>query len=283
MRKILVHILCCFIPSRKLRHKIRRLGIDKKFDIHGKNNVIVAVAADGTETPIKKRLPGGITIKCPGSNNIIKFYLPDGVTDIRRHLKSSVSGILIKCEGNNNTVLLHMPIQTKKSSIKCRNDACYVEIGSSSRPYWETNFDILCVGGYGQRCIIGENTTIVGVAIFLNESAQCIIGADCMLSSMIRIWPTDGHSVLNADTGEVLNEATRPLIIEDHVWIGEGVRITKRAHIHKNSIVSGSAVAYKDYKESGVVIAGNPGEIVKRNITWERDNPFIIKRKANEQ
>lgn len=282
MRKILVHILCCFIPSRKLRHKIRRLGIDKKFDIHGKNNVIVAVAADGTETPIKKRLPGGITIKCYGSNNIIKFYLPDGVTDIRRHLKSSVSGILIKCEGNDNTVQLHLPIRTKKSSILCKNDACYVEVGPSLG-YWGTNFDILCIYGYGQRCVIGKNTTMVDTTILLNESSQCLIGAECMFSRMIRMWATDGHSVLDADTGEVLNEATRPLIIEDHVWIGEGVRITKRAHIHKNSIVSGSAVAYKDYKESGVVIAGNPGEIVKRNITWERDNPFIIKRKANEQ
>lgn len=35
-------------------------------------------------------------------------------------------------------------------------------------------------------------------------------------------------------------------------------------------------VACKDYKEDNVIIAGNPGKIIKRNITWDRRNPYHL-------
>lgn len=93
-----------------------------------------------------------------------------------------------------------------------------------------------------------------------------------------QILPTDGHSILDTNTGEVLNEPKGAITIGNHVWIAQGVRITKNARIHDNSIIGGGAVAYKDYEESNVVIAGNPGKIVRRNITWDRRNTYFLQR-----
>lgn len=125
--------------------------------------------------------------------------------------------------------------------------------------------------------IYGNNNKIIVIDENGVEQPSCFIGEDCMLSGLIRIYSADGHSVIDAETDDILNEATEPLQIGNHVWIGEGVRITKNACIHDNCIIAGGAVVCKDYKESGVVIAGNPGKIVKRNITWNRKNPYHLK------
>lgn len=93
-----------------------------------------------------------------------------------------------------------------------------------------------------------------------------------------QIWPTDGHSILDANSGEILNEPKGVVTIGNHVWVGEAARITKNARIHDNSIIGGGAVAYKDYEESNVVIAGNPGKIVRRNITWDRRNTYFLQK-----
>ena len=251
MPKFLVRLLCCFIPSKKIRHRIwnyfEMKKINPNFIVYGLNNNIVAIDKDGRETPITSDLPG------------IRFYV----------------------NGNNNTIKIHLPLTAKNTFIRCENDNVYIEMGPLESGDFKLGIE--CFAGNGQKCIIGKNTTIGNANIVLNENAACIIGEDCMLSGMIRLWPTDGHSVIDAETGEILNETTKPLIIENHVWVGEGVRLTKRAHIHKNSIISGGSVAYKDYKESGVVIAGNPGKIVKRNITWNRMNVYDLKRKIKKQ
>lgn len=237
MRKFLVRLLCCFIPSRKLRHKIPE---DNNFIVTGINNKIVTVDENGKEYEITNGFPG------------FRFLVT----------------------GNNCTVKIHTPLISTFTVIECKNDNCYIEIGSSKGPF---SVHIECVSGQNQKVIIGKDTTIGDACIVCNEQAQVLIGSDCMLSGMIRIWGADGHSVLDAKTGKILNEATKPLIIENHVWIGEGARLTKKAHIHENSIVSGGAVAYKDYKEKGVIIAGNPGEIVKNSITWGRTDPYHLK------
>lgn len=245
MRKFFINLLCCFVPSRRMRHQIRkRMLLNNDFVVTGNNNIIVTIDENG----------------------------------VQKNLTHSLPGIRVRVTGNNNTVKIHTPVTAKDTSILCANDNCFIEIGPTVGDF---NVHISCYAGDSQRVVIGKNTTIGDAHIILNEQAQCLIGEDCMLSGCIRIWPADGHSVLDATTHEVLNAATKPLVVENHVWIGEGARLTKNAHIHDNCIVAGGACACKDYKESGCIIAGNPGRIVKRNITWSRCNPLHIKQKGN--
>ncbi len=186
---------------------------------------------------------------------------------------NAVAGMDICIRGNNNVVTLELPIVAKKCGITILNDDAVVEIGSTQIL---ENLWIECHSGRGQVCKIGTGTTVYGAYVQLPESSGCIIGRDCMLSNSINIWASDAHAVLDAETGEILNAPTGPIIIGDHVWIAEGVRITKRARIHENSIVSNGAVCYRDYVDGGVVIAGNPGKVVRRGITWNRLSPQML-------
>ena len=53
-----------------------------------------------------------------------------------------------------------------------------------------------------------------------------------------------------------------PVIIEDNVWIGEGVAILPNVIIGENSIIGANAVVTKDIPRNSVV-GGNPAKIIR--------------------
>ncbi|WP_167749437.1 acyltransferase [Sulfurospirillum diekertiae] len=53
-----------------------------------------------------------------------------------------------------------------------------------------------------------------------------------------------------------------PVIIEDNVWIGEGVAIMPNVRIGKNTIIGANAVVTKDIPANSIV-GGNPARIIK--------------------
>lgn len=252
MKKSIIKGLTHFIRDKNKRKQVRNILLygdvvlpspsKKGYSINGKNNKIIIV-----ENGIERDLKVGETI----------------------------AGLKIEINGNNNVVKLELPIKAENSFIQIGNDNVYVNIASTQRFY---NVFIRCCFGNGQVVQIGKSTTISGANIILDSFGSCTIGEDCMFSNSIRIWGDDGHSILDANTGEILNEPKGCVTIGNHVWVGEAVRITKNARIYDNSIIGGGAVAYKDYEESNVVIAGNPGKIVRRNITWDRRNTYFLQR-----
>lgn len=189
-------------------------------------------------------------------------------------------GLEIKINGNNNLIKLELPINISDTLIEIGNSNVFISIEQTNRLCCS---HIRCCYGDSQFLSIGKNTTISGISIYLDEQSSCIIGKDCKFSNNINIWPTDGHAILDNDTGEIVNTASEPIIIGDHVWVGQGVRITKNARIGNNCIIGGGTVACKDYKEDNVIIAGNPGKIIKQNINWDRRNPYHLKLERNKK
>lgn len=53
-----------------------------------------------------------------------------------------------------------------------------------------------------------------------------------------------------------------PVVIEDNVWIGEGVVILPNVTIGKNCIIGANSVVTKSFSANNV-IAGNPARIIK--------------------
>lgn len=201
---------------------------------------------------------------------------------IERQLNNNenIKGLDISIKGNNNLIKLELPINSENSKIEIGNDISpnnnvIIEIGTTRR---FIDVIISCLWGTNQYLKIGKNTTISGAGIILNEQSGCIIGEDCKISNSIRIWASDGHAILDAHTLECINKTTEPIVIGNHVWIGEAVRITKNARVGNNCILGGGSVICKNYAEDNVIIAGNSGKIIKRGITWDRRNPYDLKR-----
>lgn len=219
----------------------------------------------------KRKKIANSTIKQYGINNrivIVEF----GIERPLRN-KEVIPGLNIEIFGNDNTIKIGFPFVADNSAIIIHNNNAYVEIMSS--PCF-SNVTIKCANGDAQVCKIGANTTFYGTTIEMPENSQINIGQDCMFAKHTFIWASDAHSIIDCKTHEILNCIKHPVEIGDHVWIGEGVRISKNTKIHDNSIVAMGAVCCTDYKLENVMIAGVPGKIIRRNVTWQRENPYIL-------
>ncbi|MDR1682775.1 MAG: acyltransferase [Candidatus Symbiothrix sp.] len=102
------------------------------------------------------------------------------------------------------------------------------------------------------------------------DNMKIEVGDDCMFSSNILIWAQDWHEIYDEQTKQRINHA-KNVKIRNHVWVGYNTKILKGVTIGNNSIIATSTVVTKSFEsEENVVIAGNPGKIVKRGINWHR-------------
>lgn len=150
----------------------------------------------------------------------------------------------------------------------------------------------------GAKVAIGDDCILRGLVIVCNKDSEVIIGSkctvhadfwgkttihsmnfasvaigdDCMLSGNIVIRNNDGHDICRHGTN-IPNNLSSDIIIENHVWICESVRILKGVYIRENSIVGcGSVVTSNNYPPN-VKIAGNPAHIIGNlaEETWIHD------------
>lgn len=123
--------------------------------------------------------------------------------------------------------------------------------------------------GAGSKVIIGEKTVMNRhVSLTAMEKASIRIGNGCLFSD-ISMSTTDWHSIIDVDSGKRINPA-RDIIIEDCVWIGEGVIIQKGVFIGKGSIVGAKAVVTKSIPNNTLSV-GIPARVIKENVKWQRE------------
>jgi len=85
------------------------------------------------------------------------------------------------------------------------------------------------------------------------------IGDSCMIAHGAYISDADWHGIY--DRAEPVGN-TKPVILKDNVWIGDGAIICKGVTIGENSIIGAGAVVTKSIYKPGIY-AGNPAKILK--------------------
>lgn len=104
----------------------------------------------------------------------------------------------------------------------------------------------------------------------VNENNISIhIGKNCLLSSNILFRPSDGHTIYDIATGEILNKS-KPIVIGDHVWVGAGCTFLKGSNIPNNTIIGTGSLLSKKFVDENTIIAGIPAKVVKRGVGWDR-------------
>lgn len=221
---------------RRLMRKIRTVLIQKFSAISGRNNKIILTSADGEYQVL------------------------------------SVRKVKIKIKGRNNTI--RIPREHKlRGFIDINTDNCLIDIQSCNK----LHLRIHTVDRSGQKLTIGSGTTIHGAVIFLNEkNANVSIGNNCLFSNSIVIWATDGHAVMDKNTGKILNHIQHPVTVEDNCWIGWGVILTKNARISRHSVVGAGSIVTGNFDRENVIIAGNPAKIIKTDICWDEHTPASL-------
>lgn len=106
----------------------------------------------------------------------------------------------------------------------------------------------------GDNSGIGENARIQGE---LHIGNNVMMGAECIVY-------TKNHAFSNLDTPMMYQGylETKPVYIEDDVWIGGRVIILPGRRIGKGAIVGAGSVVTKDVPDYAIV-GGNPAKVLK--------------------
>lgn len=92
------------------------------------------------------------------------------------------------------------------------------------------------------------------------DSASSItIGDNCMFAAGAYITDADWHDVY--DRTETVGQ-TKPVVLEDNVWIGDGATVCKGVTIGKNSVIGAGSLVASDIP-ANVIAAGNPATVIK--------------------
>ena len=128
-------------------------------------------------------------------------------------------------------------------------------IGASDAKIQFTSWNI---GDFNGEIKIGKYCLITpGVRIMAAESI--LIGDACMIAHGVYISDADWHGIY--DRAEPVGN-TKPVILEDNVWIGDSAIICKGVTIGKNSIIGAGSVVTKNVPPNSI-FAGNPAKLVK--------------------
>lgn len=111
---------------------------------------------------------------------------------------------------------------------------------------------------------VNNGTLTIGDNVFFNHNCsitcaeKIVIGNHCMFANNLVIIDHD-HKVKEAGvTSELISQ---PIVIEDRVWCGANVTITKGVHIGFGAVIAAGAVVTKDVP-ANVVVAGVPAKIM---------------------
>jgi acetyltransferase-like isoleucine patch superfamily enzyme len=108
-----------------------------------------------------------------------------------------------------------------------------------------------------------------------NQRNTILVGEYCMFSNNIKVRAGDSpHLLFDADTGEYL-DVTDGIRIGNHVWVGEGVYITKNAVIADETIVAARAVVTRKFHEPFTALGGNPARVIRTRVRWIRNRGLL--------
>jgi len=105
---------------------------------------------------------------------------------------------------------------------------------------------------------LGDNVLICPGCRF-DSASQISIGDNCMFAAGAYVTDADWHDIY--DRTKVVGQ-TRPVYLEQNVWIGDGATVCKGVTIGENSVIGAGSVVASDIP-SNVVAAGNPAKVIK--------------------
>ncbi|MDR0605708.1 MAG: acyltransferase [Bacteroidales bacterium] len=118
----------------------------------------------------------------------------------------------------------------------------------------------------GSKIIIGDDVGISGSTIsastVITIGNRVLIGTGCIISD------TDAHPIKAEDRKNPTKTLSKPIMIDDDVFIGARTIILKGVKIGKGSVVGAGSVVTKDVPPF-CIVAGNPAKIVKRMASHE--------------
>ena len=123
---------------------------------------------------------------------------------------------------------------------------------------------------YSGTCVYVRNHAALTLGSgYMNNDCRIIctksitIGENAAIAGGVVIRDSDDHSIVSHPY-----QMTKPVVIGNHVWIGENAMILKGVHIGDGSIVGAGSVVTKDVPPNSLV-AGVPARVIRTGVAWE--------------
>lgn len=113
-------------------------------------------------------------------------------------------------------------------------------------------------GDHQGHITLGDNVLVCPGCRF-DSASSITIGDNCMFAAGAYITDADWHDVY--DRTKVVG-VTRPVVLSENVWIGDGATVCKGVTIGRNSVIGAGSVVASDIPEN-VIAAGNPAKVIK--------------------
>lgn len=184
---------------------------------------------------------------------------------------------VVKISGQNNKIDIGTPNYFKTGEILVSGNNNTIIIPPNC--YGGLKLDIRA-----DNCtfIVGDKTGFMGTEIAMQENnSKIIIGNDCMIAKETRIYCSDFHAIIDLHTNLPFNQG-KEIIIGNHVWLGEGVKVLKNTHIADDIIVGTNSLVTKDLKTSNALYAGTPATIKKTDVNWMAEYFDLALKKLKE-
>ncbi len=126
----------------------------------------------------------------------------------------------------------------------------------------------------GGRINIGE-WSMIGDGSRIVSQTSVSIGSHVLISYLVDIYDTDCHPVdwkeRRLDAQELMlgryrvptKTVSKPVVIEDDVWIGFKSTVLKGVHIGRGAIITAGSVVVEDVP-AWTIVSGNPAKVVQR-------------------
>lgn len=108
------------------------------------------------------------------------------------------------------------------------------------------------------RIHVGDYS-VINPGVRIGSGVSIDIGRNAILASNVYITDTDWHG---RHDRVFSSGGSGPVVIEDNVWLSEGVVVGKGVTIGENSIVGAGAIVVSDIPKNSIA-AGNPARVVR--------------------
>ena len=216
IKNFFIHILSCFIFSKKRRKKFRNKYKYISFD---GNNKIIFVREDGTEKQIKHKLKNS-SIVFNGKNNILK--ISDLETNIL-HIYFGGNNSVIEIYGKNSNIDLatanNCSFIIKKNSymnnalIRMDENNCKVCIGENCAISWNTTF------------MAADLHTILKDSEITNKPKPIVIGDHVWIGCNVCI--SKGVTIASNNIIGMQSVVTKSFLTENNIIAGNPAKVIK--------------------------------------------------------
>lgn len=136
----------------------------------------------------------------------------------------------------------------------------HIHVLGHFKVYYGTELCVFCNGELSLK------TGYINAGSQIRCMEKITIGSQCAIGRNVMIMDFDAHKIYYESGKE--NLITAPITIGDHVWIGAGATILKGVTIGDGAVIGAGSVVTKNV-EPYTIVAGNPAQVIKKNIRWE--------------